>query len=189
MLRCLLLAGCIFLYPIASSADALDAFSRFADALERLYEFVINQGNDQVRREAASRVSAEFIFLASSKKDLAKQLDDVVAGKANLEPDQIARNIQLSSRSIVVSIRNLDNLIRAIDPVWIGQHTDLIMAADDLKFEKIRFIDNSLLYYANGQRELQLDPVRMTALSESLRAEAARLDDQAKRLGDASSPH
>jgi hypothetical protein len=48
--------------------------------------------------------------------------------------------------------------------------------------EKTCFVNNKLVYYENGQHELQLDSVQIAALSNELLAEAEKLDDQAAEL-------
>jgi hypothetical protein len=181
MLRLVLVAISICLYPITSSADALKGLGELSTALEKLVEFIVTR-NDNSVRDSVPKVVTAFILLSSEKEQLAKLLDEIVAGRASEPPEKIARSIEDSSRRIVSSVRGLAPLIGAIDPEWVVHHPELLKAAKDLQLEKARFVNNALVVYASGQHEVRLDPMQMTELAKALHAEANKLLDAAKTV-------
>ena len=182
MLRLVLVAISICLYPITSSADALEGLGELSTALEKLVEFIVTRHDNKTVRDSVPKVVTAFILLSSEKEQLAKLLDEIVAGRASEPPEKIARSIEDSSRRIVSSVRGLAPLIGAIDPEWVVHHPELLKAAKDLQLEKARFVNNALVVYASGQHEVRLDPMQMTELAKALHAEANKLLDAAKTV-------
>jgi hypothetical protein len=181
MLKSILLATCVVLYPIAGSADALQALGQLGPAFEKLVEFIVMR-HDAMTLQSVPKVVTAFILLSSEKDNLAELLEEASNGNSPQSTAEIEHQIEVSSRIIVNSVRDLEGLIKSIDPQWVISHPELLRAADDLRLEKVRFINKNLVGYANGQHEVRLDPVQMMTLAAALHTEANKLLEEGKTL-------